>query len=62
MCGGVAAIGGLAEIIEERLNTPTIVANPFADMSVGSRVNAQALAKDAPAMMVACGLAMRSVR
>jgi len=49
-------------LIEERLNTPTIVANPFADMSVGPRVNAQALAKDAPAMMVACGLAMRSLR
>ena len=62
LCGGVAGIAGLAEIIEERLSTPTIVANPFADMSVGSRVNAQALAKDAPAMMVACGLAMRSVR
>jgi type IV pilus assembly protein PilM len=62
LCGGVAAIDGLAEIIGERLSTPTIVANPFADMSVGSRVNAQALAKDAPAMMVACGLAMRSVR
>lgn len=62
LCGGVAAIAGLAEIIEERLSTPTIVANPFADMSVGSRVNAQAMAKDAPAMMVACGLAMRSVR
>lgn len=62
LCGGVAAIVGLAEIIEERLSTPTIVANPFADMSVGSRVNAQALAKDAPAMMVACGLAMRSAR
>ena len=62
LCGGGAAIVGLAEIIEERLSTPTIVANPFADMSVGSRVNAQALAKDAPAMMVACGLAMRSAR
>lgn len=62
LCGGVAAIAGLAEIIEERLSTPSIVANPFADMSVGSRVNAQALAKDAPAMMVACGLAMRSAR
>jgi len=61
-CGGVAAFAGLAEIIEERLSTPAIVANPFADMSVGSRVNAQALAKDAPAMMVACGLAMRSAR
>lgn len=62
LCGGVVAIGRLAEIIEERLSTPTIVANPFADMSVGPRVNAQALAKDAPAMMVACGLAMRSAR
>ena len=62
LCGGVAAIAGLSEIIEERLSTPAIVANPFADMSVSSRVNAQALAKDAPAMMVACGLAMRSAR
>jgi len=62
LCGGVSAIEGLSSLIEERLNTPTIVANPFADMSVGPRVNAQALAKDAPAMMVACGLAMRSLR
>ncbi len=59
LCGGVASIGGLADMIEQRLNTTTIVANPFADMSVGAKVNAQALAKDAPAMMVACGLAMR---
>ena len=62
LCGGVSAIEGLSSLIEERLNTPTIVANPFADMSVGPRVNAQALANDAPAMMVACGLAMRSLR
>ena len=62
LCGGVSAIEGLSSLIEERLNTPTIVANPFADMSVGPRVNAQALAKDAPAMMVACGLVMRSLR
>jgi len=62
LCGGVAVIEGLSNLIEERLSTPTIVANPFADMSVGPRVNAQALAKDAPAMMVACGLAMRSLR
>jgi len=58
----VSVIEGLSNLIEERLSTPTIVANPFADMSVGPRVNAQALAKDAPAMMVACGLAMRSLR
>ena len=48
LCGGVSAIEGLSNLIQERLNTPTVVANPFADMSVGPRVNAQALAKDAP--------------
>ena len=60
LCGGVAAMSGLDALVAERLNTAAIVANPFAGMSVGPRVNAKALAKDAPAMMVACGLAMRS--
>ena len=59
LCGGVAVMEGLAERISKRVSTPTIIANPFASMSVASRVNAQALARDAPAMMVACGLAMR---
>jgi type IV pilus assembly protein PilM len=60
LAGGVASLAGLAEAVEERLGTPTIVANPFKDMGVSSRVNAQALANDAPALMIACGLAMRS--
>ncbi len=60
LCGGVAAINGLDALVRERLNIFTIVANPFAGMFVGPRVNATALAKDAPAMMVACGLAMRA--
>ena len=38
----------------------TVVANPLANMSLSSRVQAQALAQDAPALMIACGLAMRS--
>jgi type IV pilus assembly protein PilM len=59
LCGGVAGMTGLTERVQERLATPTIVANPFADMTVSSHVDAQALSKDAPAMMVACGLAMR---
>ena len=59
LCGGVAVMEGLAERISKRLSTPPIIAIPFAGMSVAPRVNAQALARDAPAMMVACGLAMR---
>ena len=35
-------------------------ANPFANMGVSSRVNAVALQSDAPAMMIACGLSLRS--
>jgi type IV pilus assembly protein PilM len=37
-----------------------MVANPFADMALSAKVNAGALASDAPALMIACGLALRS--
>mgnify|MGYP000001976536 FL=1 len=60
LAGGVASIEGLAEIIEDRLDTKTSVANPFAGMSVASKVNATALSNDAPSMMIAAGLALRS--
>ncbi len=60
LAGGVASMAGLPELVEERLGTPCVVANPFANMAVSSRVNAMALSNDAPALMIACGLAMRS--
>ena len=60
LAGGVASMDGLEELVQEKLGTPTVVANPFANMSVSSRVNAVALSSDAPAMMIACGLALRS--
>ena len=60
LAGGVASMAGLPALVEDRLGTPCIVANPFANMSVSSKVNAMALSNDAPALMIACGLAMRS--
>ena len=60
LAGGTAAIPGLVDMVEEKTGTPTLVANPFADMAVNSRVNASALSNDAPSLMIACGLAMRS--
>ena len=60
LAGGVSSMEGLAELVQEKLGTPSTVANPFADMSISSRVNAVALSSDAPAMMIACGLALRS--
>lgn len=60
LAGGVSSMPGLAELVQERLGTSASVANPFAQMSVASRVDAVALSNDAPALMIACGLAMRS--
>jgi type IV pilus assembly protein PilM len=60
LAGGTSAIPGLVDMVEEKTGTPTLVANPFADMAVSSRVNALALSNDAPSLMIACGLAMRS--
>jgi len=60
MAGGVSYMEGLSELVQEQLDTPTLVANPFAEMTIASRVNAVALAGDAPALMIACGLALRS--
>ncbi|MGI9283835.1 MAG: pilus assembly protein PilM [Pseudomonadales bacterium] len=60
LAGGVAAMPDLTELVQEKLGMPTLAANPFANMSVASKVNAVSLGNDAPAMMIACGLAMRS--
>ncbi|MEH6635278.1 MAG: pilus assembly protein PilM [Halioglobus sp.] len=60
LAGGVSSMEGLSDLVQEKLGTPAAVANPFAEMSISSRVNAVALSSDAPAMMIACGLAMRS--
>ena len=60
LAGGSASIPGADELIEERVGTSTSVANPFTNMSLASKVKAQALSNDAPALMIACGLALRS--
>ena len=60
LAGGCASIKGIASMIEEQLGIPTAMANPLAQMTLGPRVQAQALAQDAPALLIACGLALRS--
>jgi type IV pilus assembly protein PilM len=60
LAGGCASIPGIDELVESQLDTPTVIANPFAKMSLSAKVNPQALSKDAPSLMIACGLAMRS--
>ncbi len=60
LAGGCASIPGIDELVESQLDTPTVIANPFAEMSLASKVNPQSLSNDAPSLMIACGLAMRS--
>ncbi len=60
LAGGTASLPGLDHLVQQKIGTRTLVANPFANMTLGGKVNANALASDAPALMIACGLAMRS--
>ena len=60
IAGGCASIEGIDKLIQSKIDTSVTVANPFKNMSVSSRVKAEALANDAPALMIACGLALRS--
>lgn len=57
--GGCAQIAGIDELVAARIGVPTMVANPFASMSLASRIKPQLLSSDAPSLMIACGLAMR---
>ncbi|MBV1879249.1 MAG: pilus assembly protein PilM [Pseudomonadales bacterium] len=60
LAGGTASIEGLAELVAEKLGVPATIANPFGEMAFSSRVDEKNLTNDAPALMIACGLAMRS--
>lgn len=60
LAGGCASIADIDQMIEERLSISTSIANPFANMSLASKIKAQVLSNDAPALMISCGLALRS--
>ncbi|HQV23319.1 MAG TPA: pilus assembly protein PilM [Agitococcus sp.] len=60
LAGGTASILGLAQTVQEKLGTAVAVANPFVHMSFAPQINAAAISNDAPALMIACGLALRS--
>lgn len=59
LSGGCAAIPGVDEAVGKRIQVNTVVANPFANMALSSKIRPKSLTQDAPSLMVACGLAMR---
>jgi type IV pilus assembly protein PilM len=60
LAGGCASIAAIDHYVEESLGIPTLTANPFLNMALSPKVKPQSLNNDAPAMMTACGLALRS--
>lgn len=60
VAGGCSHIPNVETFINQRLQIPTVVAKPFARMSVASKAKPPMLAKDEGAMLIACGLAFRA--
>jgi len=59
LAGGCALIPGLLEIVAARTKISSAVVSPFKGMSLGPSVREQQLRTEAPAYLVACGLALR---
>ncbi|MBK1722118.1 pilus assembly protein PilM [Thiocystis violacea] len=59
LAGGPASIPRIDALVEDRLKVPTMVANPFSQMSLSPDIKSQQLMREAPGMMVAVGLALR---
>jgi len=60
LAGGCSLLPGLDELVGKRAGVNTIVGNPFANMGVSDRIRPRQLASEAPLLLIACGLAMRS--
>jgi type IV pilus assembly protein PilM len=60
LAGGCAALPGIDELVSKRAGVATVIANPFAAMQASDRIRPRALAQDAPMLLIATGLALRS--
>ena len=60
VCGGCANIAGVDDVIASRVGIPAERGDPLGQMKISSRAKAQAVKKDATALLTACGLALRS--
>ena len=60
LAGGGALLPGLDELVAKRAGVATVIANPFGTMAVSDSIRPRQLAQDAPLLLIATGLAMRS--
>ena len=60
LAGGTAQMEGSIDIVADRLGIPVCVADPFGKMKIDSKAKPKVLQNDAPAMLIAAGLAIRA--
>ena len=60
LAGGVAKEPGIAQLLQDHINIPTGIANPFIHMSLAKTVSREQLTDESPGLLVACGLALRA--
>jgi type IV pilus assembly protein PilM len=60
ICGGCANVPGVADVISSRVGIAAEKGDPLGQMKLSSRARAQAVQRDATALLTACGLALRS--
>jgi len=60
ICGGCGNVPGVADVIQSRVGITAEKGDPLGQMKLSSRARAQAVQRDATALLTACGLALRS--
>lgn len=60
LAGGNANIPGLSKMMQQKLGYRVTVANPFLQMGFSPQIDLKKIENDAPSLLVACGLALRS--
>ncbi len=60
LVGGACVVPGLCEAIGERTKVATEILSPFQGMEIAETIRERQLRIDAPALVTACGLALRS--
>lgn len=61
ICGDLAIVAHIHKLIQQNTNIATWIMNPFKYMYINKELNQEELMKIAPSLIVACGLALRSI-
>ncbi|MCA0976013.1 pilus assembly protein PilM [Halomonas denitrificans] len=59
VAGGTSLIGGFAERLSESIGLPVSLVDPLEGMNIASSLDVDAVRAEAPALLTACGLALR---